>query len=628
MSPPLHPNQLGAGDTVRDFRIVRRLGVGGFSFVFLMERAGRHFLLKMAARPAPRHGEREDEDQVDAWMRREVSSLEYLAHPGLLPVLEWGRWPDPETGYAWFVTPYIEGSTFHEWRWRERACFDRAVGVLCALLKVLEALHARGVFHRDLKAENLLVGREADKAFLIDFGSVHLPWARQLTDGLAPGTLHAQPPEAITFLLSEAVLTGSRLKAHASADLYAFGVLLYEALTNCRPFSTRVPLKQLLLSIASAPPPDPQRLAPEAPASLCALVLRLLEKDPEKRPPSALAVRQELERLLAEEGHTPSWRTPARRPSESAREWKLPEDVDLLEEADAAEEVVVEAPPAPEPAPSPPQELPPPERAPGVGRWPRRLAALGFLLGLLGVGWMLLRVVHAPPGEDGFRAESTASKGTPSVPSSPSAELPALERAPSRFCALLTSVLGVVAAQLAGCATAPVRPDPIGYLAGCSPEARATPIKLGILPDEHASFLKTGTPASDESIEKGGSLNLKPGPVTASMFVEVKGREQPVRMMISGEAVTLPHRVYMRFDRLHLSDGTSLPICGVAVDDLHQYGIATYAKMPNTGGRVDPARVDTSPGSVVLIHPRFETVLQGPEGYPVPRVGWAPPDWR
>ncbi|HEX8826374.1 MAG TPA: serine/threonine-protein kinase [Archangium sp.] len=622
MSPPLHPNQLGAGDTVRDFRIVRRLGVGGFSFVFLMERAGRPYTLKMAARPVSK----EDEDQVDAWIRREVASLEYLTHPSLLPVLEWGRWPEPETGYAWFVTPYIEGSTFHAWRWHERACLDRTVGVLSALLKALEVLHGQGVFHRDLKAENLLVRWVDDEAFLIDFGSAHLPWARRLTDGLAPGTLHVQPPEVITFLLSEAVRTGSRMEALPSSDLYAFGVLLYETLTNCRPFSTRVPLSQLLISIASASPLDPRRLAPEAPASLCALALRLLEKDPEKRPPSARAVREELERLRAEERHTAPWQAPARRPSESARACELPANVDLLEE-----EVVVEAPPEPEPPP--PQEARSPERAPGGERWPRRLAALGFLLGLLGVGWMLLRVAHAPLGEDGFRAEPTApaapapsAKGTQPVSSSSPAELPTPVRAPSRRCALLTSVLGVVTAQLAGCATAPVRPDPIGYLARCSPEARATPVKLGITPDEQGSFLETGTPASDQSIEDGGSLNLRPGPVTASMLVEMKGEELYVR--ISGEAVTMPHRVYMQFDKLHLPDGTSLPICGVAVDDLHQYGIPTYAKLPNTGGRVDPARVDKSPGSVVLIHPRFETVLQGPEGYPMPRVGWAPPDWR
>jgi serine/threonine-protein kinase len=92
--------------------------------------------------------------------------------------------------------------------------------------------------------------------------------------------------------------------------------------------------------------------------------------------------------------------------------------------------------------------------------------------------------------------------------------------------------------------------------------------------------------------------------------------------------MTLPHRVYMWFDRLHLPDGTSLPICGVALDGLQQYGIPTYEKFPIPGAKVDPARVDKSPGSVVLNDPRFEMVLQGPEGYRVPRANWAPPDWR
>jgi serine/threonine-protein kinase len=198
--------------------------------------------------------------------------------------------------------------------------------------------------------------------------------------------------------------------------------------------------------------------------------------------------------------------------------------------------------------------------------------------------------------------------------------------APSRLCLLLTSLLGASTAQLAGCATAPVRPDPIGYLRGCSPEARATPVQLGLTPDENPSFFDSGTPASDVSVYDGGSLNLKPGPVSATMYVEIKGQE--VETKITGEAVTTPHRVYIQFDRLQLLDGTSLPICGVAVDGLHQYGIPTYAKLPIRGAKVDPAKVDKSPGSVVLNDPRFETVLVGPEGYPVPPIKLAPPDWR
>jgi serine/threonine-protein kinase len=234
-----------------------------------------------------------------------------------------------------------------------------------------------------------------------------------------------------------------------------------------------------------------------------------------------------------------------------------------------------------------------------------------------------------------LHAEATApaspvppEKGTQFVPA-PYSATPTPSPAPSRLCVLLTSLLGASTAQLAGCATAPVRPDPIGYLRHCSPEARATPVSLGLSSDENPSFFDSATPAtpaSDEPIEEGGSMNLKPGRVTAAILVEMKGQE--VEMRVAGEAMTMPHRVYIQFDRLLLPDGTSLPICGVAVDDLHQYGIPTYAKLPIRGAKVDPAKVDKSPGSVVLNDPRFETVLVGPEGYPVPPIKLAPPDWR
>jgi len=614
MRRPRRPDQLREGHHVRDFRIVRRLGVGGFAFVFLVERGGQRYTLKMAARPASE----KDPERVDDWMRREVSSLEYVRHPHLLPVLEWGRWPGPEAGYAYFVTPYVSGSTFHVWRWRERTPLDRMVGVLCEELKTLEALHAEGIVHRDVKADNILVRQEDDTPFLIDFGTAHLPWARVLTEGLAPGTLYCQPPEAILFLASllsdDPPPPGSRLEARPAADLYAFGVLLYEALTGCRPFSTRLPLDELLPAIASTSPVEPGQLAPEAPASLGALAMRLLAKDPGQRPPSARAVREELERLREQEGHTAAWRAPAKRPSECTGVRERFPDVDMLEES-------------PEPEPSPIREVRSGEPAGRRSQWPARLVALVLGLGVLGIGWALLRATHAPPQEDGPRAEAT-EKGTQPVPSSPSATPPAsAESKPSRLCSALTHLLGgMAAAQLAGCATTPGRPDPASYLARCPPEAAATPVKLGFDSRENATFLETGTPASKDPIEEGGSMNVKPGPVMATMYAEVKGKE--VETKITGEAVTTPYRLYIQFDRMQLPDGTWWPICGVAVDDFTSYGVPTWAKEPIDGSLVEPAKIDRSPGSVVLNDPRFETVLQYPEGHPMPRLTLAPPDWR
>ncbi|MFY0572540.1 serine/threonine protein kinase [Archangium lansingense] len=587
MRRPRHPNQLRAGDRVRDFRVVRRLGVGGFAFVFLVERGGRRSTLKMAARPPSR----EDEVRVDDWMRRERVSLECVEHPHLLPVEEWGRWPDSETGYAYFVMPYVPASTFHVWRWRERASLSRSVGVLCELLKPLEALHERGVVHRDMKADNVLVREGDDAPFLIDFGAAHLPWGRPLTEGLAPGTLYCQPPEAIAFLLTQASRQGSRLEARPSADIYMFGVLLYEVLTSCRPVGSRWTLEQMLVAIATAPPLEPRLLAPDAPASLCALTLRLLAKEPEQRPVSARAVREELERWRTEEGHLPSWTSPAKHPSELPG-WKerFP-DVDVLELA--------------------PEEPPPPARPSPSRKKLGAACALGLVL--LGVGWLLLRKEQSVPSN---------STETPLVPFSSAPE-------PSWLCRRLGPVLGVAAAQLLGCATTPVRPDPIGYLSRCPPEARATPVRLGFTPSEYPIFFHSGTPATpaeNAPIEEGAALNLKPGPVSVYMIAFVG--EKDVEYTISGEAVTLPHRVYIQFDRLHLPDGSTLPICGVAVDGLHQYGIPTFAKLPTDGVTVDADKVDKSPGSVVLDGPRWESVVQFPEGHRMPRIRLAPPDWR
>ena len=125
MNKPLHPNQLRPGHRVREYLVVRRLGAGGFSLLFLVEREGDSYVMKMALQPASDA----DEDRVDGWMRREAVSLEHLSHPNLLPVHELGRWPDPRTGYSFFVTDHVPGVTFHDWRWKKRATTHQWVGV-------------------------------------------------------------------------------------------------------------------------------------------------------------------------------------------------------------------------------------------------------------------------------------------------------------------------------------------------------------------------------------------------------------------------------------------------------------------------------------------------------------------
>jgi serine/threonine-protein kinase len=133
------PEQLGPGDSLRGYRILRELAQGGFSRVFLVELEGCRYALKLATTPASP----EDLDHVDGWVRREAVSLEHLAHENLLPVYELGRWPDPRTGYSFFVTEPVEGMTLHVWRRHTRASLHTWVGGLCKVLQALEHMHAR-----------------------------------------------------------------------------------------------------------------------------------------------------------------------------------------------------------------------------------------------------------------------------------------------------------------------------------------------------------------------------------------------------------------------------------------------------------------------------------------------------
>jgi len=203
-------------------------------------------------------------------------------------------------------------------------------------------------------------------------------------------------------------------------------------------------------------------------------------------------------------------------------------------------------------------------------------------------------------------------------------------KAPASGCALLRVLLGLTVAQSMGCATAPtVRPDPVSYLQRCPAEARTTPAKLGFhttgpTPYLYGSYIRGGTSASSEiPIDQGGPLNLKAGPVSATVHPHNDRRPY----LIEGIAVTTKMRVYIQFDRIQAPDGTWLPICGTAVSTAENvYGIPTREAVAFPGSPVDPAKVDHSPGTVVLNDSQFMTFIEPPEGARRAKIEVADPD--
>jgi eukaryotic-like serine/threonine-protein kinase len=154
----------------------------------------------------------------------------------------------------------------------------QTVGVARQICSALIAIHEGGVVHRDLKPSNIMLDR-AGRAIVMDFGMAYQHGEEHLTDaGAVVGTLAYLSPEQ-----------SRGEEATPCSDLYALGLIMFEMLTGVRPPGDRGPLP-LALRDKSEPCPPPSRFAPEVGRDLDAIVMRCLERDPKRRPTSALQV--------------------------------------------------------------------------------------------------------------------------------------------------------------------------------------------------------------------------------------------------------------------------------------------------------------------------------------------------
>ncbi|MFP2913173.1 serine/threonine-protein kinase, partial [Pyxidicoccus sp. 3LFB2] len=313
-SPPFHPDQLVPDSQVGPWRVVASLGAGGFGRVFKVERGGRFYSLKMALRPAGPHAA--EEEDVNGRLAHEVAALLACApHPNLPRVHAVDRWPEPPAGYLYFVTDYVDGETFHEWRWRVKPTAAHLLSVFTEVVRVVADLHRRGMHHRDLKGDNLLIRREDERPFLIDLGTVRMPGATTLTVGVAPASPHLLPPECVAFLREGSWQDGAHFDAGVPGDLYALGALLYEALTDGYAFDPKLPYDRLLPAIETVAPRAPHVVNPKVPRALGEVAMRLLAKRPEDRYPGTEALLQALWDV-AKEKRQPAWRVSLDRPPE------------------------------------------------------------------------------------------------------------------------------------------------------------------------------------------------------------------------------------------------------------------------------------------------------------------------
>jgi serine/threonine-protein kinase len=200
--------------------------------------------------------------------RREAKTLAHMAHPRVLPLLDFGA----EDGQLFTVHPFLPGSDLAA-RLREGLpAISLVMRWLQDALEGLAHVHGQGVIHRDIKPANLFVTEE-DRLVLIDFGLARADGDATLT---ATATILGTPA-----YLDPAVVQGAPWSP--SADVYALGVVAYRMLTGENPF-LGVDLEETVRRHAGLVPRFPHEVRPEAPPRLSYLTMGMLEKEPRDRP--------------------------------------------------------------------------------------------------------------------------------------------------------------------------------------------------------------------------------------------------------------------------------------------------------------------------------------------------------
>ncbi|MEO5816233.1 MAG: serine/threonine-protein kinase [Gemmatimonadaceae bacterium] len=267
------------------FTILREIGRGGMGVVYLArdDKLDRPVALKVLPTDASDANARER-------FLREGRTAARLAHPNIVPVYR----ADEMAGIAFFTMAYVDGESLAH-RVRDRGPLDAtdAVRILREVAWALAYAHARGVVHRDVKPENVLLERASGRALVTDFGIARTAESasgeHQLTQaGAVLGTLQYMSPEQVA---------GETLDGRS--DLYSLGVVAYYMLSGRLPFGDLAG-PAVILAHATRQPPPLRDVAPNVAASLAKVVDRCLAKRPDDRFATGEALADALEQALAE----------------------------------------------------------------------------------------------------------------------------------------------------------------------------------------------------------------------------------------------------------------------------------------------------------------------------------------
>jgi Tol biopolymer transport system component/predicted Ser/Thr protein kinase len=265
------------GKTISHYKILEKLGEGGMGVVYKAEdtKLGRAVALKFL----PGHLEGGDTERARFLQEAKTASL--VNHPGVCVIHD----IRDHDGRSFIVMEYIDGMTLSEKLRAAPLEIKEVVDYAIQIAEALGAAHSTGVVHRDVKSANIMVTVEG-RLKVTDFGLARLKGSQRLTKTSSTiGTLAYMAPEQIQGRESD-----------SRADIFSFGVVLYEMLTRRLPFQAEYE-PALIYSILNEEPEPVEKHRDDVPAELSRLLTKALEKDPDHRYQSMAEVAVDLKRL-------------------------------------------------------------------------------------------------------------------------------------------------------------------------------------------------------------------------------------------------------------------------------------------------------------------------------------------
>ena len=265
------------GEQILHYKILEKLGEGGMGVVYLAE--DLHLERKVAIKFLPHHISARMED-IERF-KIEAKAAASLSHPNITTI----HAIEESSDQTFIVMEYIEGIELSDKIKSGPCSIEDVVNISLKIAEALEAAHKKGIVHRDIKSQNIMITSEGNVK-IMDFGVAKIGKGSQNTkSGVTVGTLGYIPPEQIRGA-----------EADARSDIFSFGVVIYEMLTGTLPFDAEYEAATFHL-ILNEPPKPIKNCGSDVPERLCNIIRRSLEKDPDNRYQSVSELLTDLYRM-------------------------------------------------------------------------------------------------------------------------------------------------------------------------------------------------------------------------------------------------------------------------------------------------------------------------------------------